>query len=69
MRIGQCLSLGVLLSASLAFGQGGIGPITTQVPKANQRVGTPNTTDCARFQNENPGPRHRSYRKPFRRHH
>ena len=44
MRTGHLLSLGVLLSATFAAGQGGIGPITTQVPKAKQDVGHPATT-------------------------
>jgi hypothetical protein len=42
MKLGHALSLGVLLSSSLALGQG-IGPITTQVPNANQRLGHPGT--------------------------
>ena len=36
-----CLSAPLLLTASLVFAQGGIGPITTSVPKARKREGTP----------------------------
>lgn len=49
MRVCHSRSLSaalLLLSASLAFGQGGIGPITTSVAKAKKRVGTPATTSA-----------------------
>src|SRR6185369_8555979 len=36
-----CLVASLLMSANLAFAQGGIGPITTSVPKAKKREGTP----------------------------
>jgi hypothetical protein len=49
MKLGHALSLGVLLSATMAVGQG-IGPITTQVPNANQRVGHPATKIASGFQ-------------------
>lgn len=39
-----CFSASLLLSASLAFAQGGIGPILTQVAKAKLDSGTPSTT-------------------------
>jgi hypothetical protein len=38
------LSASLLLTASIAFAQGGIGPITTSVPKAKKKVGTPGTS-------------------------
>src|SRR5215470_19260906 len=34
---------GLLFSAALALSQSGIGPITTSIPNARQRVGTPAT--------------------------
>src|SRR5262249_26913828 len=37
------------VSASLAFAQGGIGPITTQVPRANKDEGHPNTKISSGF--------------------
>src|SRR6185369_14072633 len=49
MKLGHTLPLGVLLSATLAVGQG-IGPITTQVASANQRVGHPATKIASGFQ-------------------
>jgi Alkaline phosphatase PhoX len=45
MRIRTSLSLcaAILLSASLAFAQSGIGPITNSVPNPRQRIGNPAT--------------------------
>jgi hypothetical protein len=45
MRIRHTLVVSVLLllTTSLAFSQSGIGPITTSVPNARQRIGTPSS--------------------------
>jgi len=43
------ITVGSLLFAGLAFAQGGIGPITTSVNKAKQRVGTPPSTSAPGF--------------------
>lgn len=40
---------GVLLTATLAFGQTGIGPITTSVPNANPRSGHPSSVIASGF--------------------
>ena len=37
------VSLGLVIAATLAFGQSGIGPITSGVPSANSRSGHPDT--------------------------
>jgi hypothetical protein len=50
MQVRRLLSVAtILLSASLAFSQTGIGPITTSVPNAHHRLGNPGTVIAAGF--------------------
>jgi hypothetical protein len=49
IRCIACLIASLLVTASLAFAQGGIGPITTSVPKAKKAVGHPGTTIAQGF--------------------
>src|SRR6266496_3788708 len=51
MNVRRRMSVGAatLLAATLAFSQSGIGPITTSVPNAKQRLGAPATVIAAGF--------------------
>ena len=69
VRHSACLSAAFLLSASLAFGQGGIGPITTGVAKAKKRVGTPPTAKAPGFKLKVLVSKEFPLENPVRRHH